>query len=44
MVDGVPYLDVYKGTDWEGPIFDETHEVTGEELSRIVVKEKCKIL
>lgn len=23
MVDGVPYLDIYKGTDWEGPIFDE---------------------
>jgi len=23
MVDGVPYIDVYKGTDWENPIFDE---------------------
>ncbi len=24
MVDGVPYIDVYKGTDWEGPVFDES--------------------
>lgn len=23
MVDGVPYVDVYKGTDWEDPVFDE---------------------
>lgn len=23
-VDGVPYIDVYKGTDWEGPVFDES--------------------
>ena len=23
MVDGVPYVDVYKGTDWENPVFDE---------------------
>lgn len=24
MVDGVPYIDVYKGTDWENPVFDES--------------------
>lgn len=24
MVDGVPYLDVYKGRDWENPEFDES--------------------
>ncbi|MCB0688835.1 MAG: RagB/SusD family nutrient uptake outer membrane protein [Saprospiraceae bacterium] len=24
MVDGVPYVDVYKGTDWENPVFDES--------------------
>jgi hypothetical protein len=23
MVDGVPYLAPYVGTDWEGPVFDE---------------------
>ena len=23
-VDGVPYIDVYKGTDWENPVFDES--------------------
>jgi starch-binding outer membrane protein, SusD/RagB family len=23
-VNGVPYIDVYKGTDWEGPVFDES--------------------
>ena len=23
MVDGIPYIDVYQGTDWEGPVFDE---------------------
>ena len=23
MVDGVPYVDVYKGTDWANPVFDE---------------------
>ncbi len=23
MVDGVPYIDVYQGTDWENPVFDE---------------------
>ena len=22
-VDGIPYIDVYKGTDWEAPVFDE---------------------
>lgn len=24
VVDGVPYIDVYKGTDWENPVFDES--------------------
>ena len=24
MVDGVPYIDVYKGTDWGSPVFDES--------------------
>lgn len=24
LVDGVPYIDVYKGTDWENPVFDES--------------------
>ncbi len=24
MVDGVPYIDVYKGTDFESPVFDES--------------------
>ena len=24
MVDGVPYIDIYKGTDWESPVFDES--------------------
>ena len=23
-VDGVPYVDIYKGTDWENPVFDES--------------------
>jgi hypothetical protein len=23
MVDGVPYVDVYQGTDWANPVFDE---------------------
>jgi len=23
LVDGVPYIDVYKGTDWADPVFDE---------------------
>ena len=23
MVDGVPYIDVYQGTDWADPVFDE---------------------
>ena len=23
-VDGVPYISVYKGTDWEAPVFDES--------------------
>lgn len=23
VVDGVPYVDVYQGTDWENPVFDE---------------------
>jgi starch-binding outer membrane protein, SusD/RagB family len=23
MVDGVPYIDVYQGTDWANPVFDE---------------------
>lgn len=23
IVDGVPYVDVYKGTDWANPVFDE---------------------
>jgi hypothetical protein len=23
-VDGVPYIDVYKGTDWANPVFDES--------------------
>lgn len=24
MVDGIPYVDVYKGTDWADPVFDES--------------------
>jgi hypothetical protein len=24
MVDGVPYIDVYQGTDWADPVFDES--------------------
>lgn len=24
MVDGVPYIDVYQGTDWANPVFDES--------------------
>jgi hypothetical protein len=24
LVNGVPYVDVYKGTDWENPVFDES--------------------
>lgn len=24
MVDGVPYIDVYQGTDWAEPVFDES--------------------
>lgn len=24
MVDGVPYVDIYKGTDWGTPVFDES--------------------
>ncbi|VAW17985.1 Cell surface glycan-binding lipoprotein, utilization system for glycans and polysaccharides (PUL), SusD family [hydrothermal vent metagenome] len=23
LVDGVPYIDIYKGTDWADPVFDE---------------------
>ena len=23
-VDGIPYIDVYKGTDWANPVFDES--------------------
>jgi hypothetical protein len=23
LVNGVPYIDVYMGTDWENPVFDE---------------------
>lgn len=23
-IDGIPYIDVYKGTDWENPVFDES--------------------
>lgn len=25
MVDGVPYIDVYKGTDYENPVFEDKH-------------------
>ncbi|PHN04490.1 RagB/SusD family nutrient uptake outer membrane protein [Flavilitoribacter nigricans] len=24
LVDGVPYVDIYKGTDWANPVFDES--------------------
>lgn len=24
LIDGVPYLDIYKGTDWDNPVFDES--------------------
>ncbi len=24
MVDGVPYIDIYQGTDWADPVFDES--------------------
>ncbi len=24
MVDGVPYVDIYQGTDWANPVFDES--------------------
>lgn len=24
LVDGVPYIDVYQGTDWANPVFDES--------------------
>ena len=26
MVDGVPYIDIYKGTDWDNPVFDESKD------------------
>lgn len=24
LIDGIPYIDVYKGTDWASPVFDES--------------------
>ena len=24
LVDGIPYIDIYKGTDWADPVFDES--------------------
>jgi hypothetical protein len=43
LINGIPYIDVYKGTPWENPVFDESkHYLWPVPLSVISQNENIK--